>query len=292
MTSLAGITSAPEFIDSVQVTDDHAPRFRIPARYERPEWAEAAAVEAAGGVAAEVRVFLDEQITTGDVLFDLAPGFGFVALSAATAPNGVATVFVAGFTEPHLTELQDAAADAGAWVEGLSDDPWAELDLIVDTRLEAEGRIFVHVAPSELSHACAALGRVIASSRLLALCVSAPIQPGQWTAAREALERAGLRACVLADRDGSVMLMPVSVVPASCLIAVPADLFEDAMRTRTCMATRRSCMPAGIRGTTDCRSSRRTHARDTAWPARTCCARSRRVGCRSHSSRSVASIAH
>ena len=227
MTSLAGTTSAPEFIDSVQVTDDNAPRFRIPARYEHPEWADAAAVEAAGGVAAEVRVFFDEQITTGDVLLDLAPGFGFVALSAATAPNGVATVFVAGFAEPHLTELQNAAADAGAWVEGLSDNPWSELDTIVDTRLETEGRIFAHVAPSELSHACAALSHLIASNRLLALCVSAPIEPGQWTAAREALERAGLRACVLADRDGSVMLMPVRDVPASCLIAVPADLFED-----------------------------------------------------------------
>jgi len=226
MTSLAGTTSAPEFIDSIQVTNDEAPRFRIPARVEHPDWADAAAAEAAGGVAAEVRAFFDEQIATGDVVLDLAPGFGFVSLSAATAPIGVATVFVAGGTEANLAELQDAAADAGAWVEGLSDDPWSELDAIVETRLEAEGRLFVHVAPSELSLACAALSAVIASSRLLALCVSAPIEPELWLTARAALEGAGLRACVLSDCDGSVMLMPIRDVPASCLIAVPSELFE------------------------------------------------------------------
>ncbi len=73
-------------IPSAQRTDDDAPRFHIPAFPDDAEWLGAAAAEEAGGVHAEVRIFLDAQLEAGDVLIDAAPGFGFVALSATTAP--------------------------------------------------------------------------------------------------------------------------------------------------------------------------------------------------------------
>ncbi len=228
MTSVAGSTFASDFIDSVQVSGDDTPRFRIPARCGHPDWADAAAIESSGGVAAEVRAFFDEQLATGDVVLDLAPGFGFVALSAATAPNGVPAVFIAGINEPQLAELQQAAADAGAWLETLPHDPWTELDSIIETRLDAHGRVFVHVAPSQLLRACSALRELIGSGRLLAVCVSESFNAEQWATQRNALEDVGLRACVLGERDGSVMLMPTIEVPHSCLIAVPAALFDAA----------------------------------------------------------------
>ncbi len=228
MTSSAASTSAPDRIDSVQLTADGAPRFVVPARPDHPDWAQAAELEPAGGVAAEVRVFLDEQISTGDLVIDLAPGLGFVALSAATAPNGVATVFVAGLEESDLTAMQDAAADAGAWVEGMSSEPWEEIADALASRLEPDGGVFVHAAASDVVLVCDRLSALCASGRLLALCVSDVIDDAQWPALQAALQSAKLSACQLAEQDGAVVLVPVHHAPASALIAVPANLFEAA----------------------------------------------------------------
>ncbi len=244
MTSSSASTSAPNQIDSVQLTSDGTPRFVVPGRTEHPDWALAAALEAAGGVAAEVRVFLDEQLNTGDVLIDLAPGLGFVALSAATAPNGVATVFVAGLDAADLTALQDAAADAGAWVEGMSNEPWAEIADALDSRLEHDGGVFVHVAASDVALVCERLRELCASGRLLALCVSDAIDSAQWPTIHAALEQADLSACELAEQDGAVVLVPVHQAPTSALIAVPASLFapeprrDNAAEARDALVTR------------------------------------------------------
>ena len=112
-------TVEPFAIDSAQLTANGAPRFRIPAEPDNEAWVIAAACEAAGGVSAEGRVFLDEQLGTGDLVLDLNPGFGFLALSAATAPLGVPTVLIREPDGERLMALQDAAADAGAWLETL-----------------------------------------------------------------------------------------------------------------------------------------------------------------------------
>ncbi len=229
MTSPTSLSlEASDFIDSAQVAADDSPRFRIPARPTDPRWADAAAREADGGVAAEVRVFLDEQMSTGDLLLDFAPGFGFVALGAATAPNGVPTVLAAGLTEADLMALQDAAAEAGAWIEGMDEQPWAQLDQLVDDRLDAEGRVFVHAAPADLRSGADALIALSTSGRLLALCVSDPFAPADWPAHAAWLERAGLRACALSEQHGEVQLVPIAGMPTTCLIAVPALLFENA----------------------------------------------------------------
>lgn len=225
MTSSSASSSAPNQIDSVQLTPEGAPRFVVPGRLDHPDWALAAELETAGGVAAEVRVFLDEQLSTGDLMIDLAPGLGFVALSAATAPNGVPTVFVAGLDEAELTALQDAAADAGAWVEGMSSEPWAEIADALDSRLEPDGRVFVHAAASDITLVCDRLSALCASGRLLALCVSDVIDASHWSTIQSALHEAKLTGCELAEQDGAVVLVPLTEAPMSALIAVPASLF-------------------------------------------------------------------
>lgn len=232
MTSLASPSIDPAaFVDSAQLAADETPRFRVPARPADPRWFAAAEQEANGGVAAEVRVFLDEQITTGDLLLDFAPGFGFVALSAASAPNGLPTVLAAGLDEVDLIALQDAAAEAGAWIEAMDAQPWAQLDQLVDDRLDPDGRVFVHASPAELRAGAGELLTLAESGRLLAVCVSEPFTTAEWPEHATWLERAQLRACTLSEQGGEVRLVPIEGAPLGCLIAVPAELFgrtEDA----------------------------------------------------------------
>jgi hypothetical protein len=79
-------------VPSVAVRDDGAPRFVL-----RMADADAAVHLIArehgdDGVAAELRLFLDEALANGDRYVDAAPGAGFAALTAATAAATVSVV--------------------------------------------------------------------------------------------------------------------------------------------------------------------------------------------------------
>ena len=213
-------------LPSAQVTAEGASRFAIPAAAGHPDWAEAVACESAGGVAAEGRVFLDEQLGTGDLVLDLDPGFGFVALGAATAPNGVPTVLVAEPDADRLMALQDAAADAGAWVEPLDDVSPAGLAEVVDARLESEARVFVHLTDAQLEALAEPLQSLVDAGRLLAVLMSA-IDADHWEATAARLAAIGLQPCGLAAGEDGTVLMPVTESPVGTLIAVPRALFAD-----------------------------------------------------------------
>jgi glycosyltransferase involved in cell wall biosynthesis len=228
MSTAAFVTdSTPTSIPSAQVTATGVPRFHIPARSAHAAWEAVAALEAAGGVSAELRVFLDEQLATGDLLLDLAPGVGVVALSAATAPGGVATVLVAEADPGRLAELQDAAANAGAWLEPMPIDDWIEITRLVETRLEPEGRVFVHAESAQLGEVCAQLASVIESGALLALLVDEADGDGANEAAWDTVRRAGFTPCATLERDGQAVLVPVDGVPMGAIVAVPSHLFGE-----------------------------------------------------------------
>ncbi len=219
-------TTTPEAINSAQLLDNGEPRFRIPARPDHAGWHDAAYVEANGGVHADVRVFMDEQIETGDVVLDVAPGFGFVSLGAATAPGGLATVLVNGFSEAELTPLQDAAADAGAWIEPLDAQSPSELETLIEARLGHEGRLLLHADAESVIGWCEKIAQAGSTSRVLAVCVSGKMPPEKWFAVRQALGGLELTACALAEKDGAAMLIPIDGLPNSAILAVPAVLFS------------------------------------------------------------------
>jgi len=221
------IASTPTSIPSAQVTATGAPRFHIPARSAHTEWQAVAVSEAAGGVSAELRVFLDEQLATGDLLLDLAPGVGVVALSAATAPGGVATVIVAEADPDRMAELQDAAADAGAWLEPMPADDWIEMARLIETRLEPDGRVFVHAESAQLAEVCDRLASVIESGAVLALLVDEADGADQSDATWETVRRSGFTPCATLERDGQAVLVPVEGVPKGAIVAVPSHLFAD-----------------------------------------------------------------
>jgi len=212
-------------IPSAQVIGDDQPRFRIPAVTDDPAWAGAAAEEAAGGVAAEVRVFLDAQLAGGDVVLDAAPGFGFVALSATTAPGGMPSVFVCGLSPERLQPLQDAAIEVGGWLDELPAADLAQAAVHIEGRLEDEGRVFVHVDAARTAGLLPVLAPLLAAERVLAICVSDAAVSPSWPAAAAALEDAGFAPCHLVEKDGEPVVLPLSGAPDSPVIALPAAMF-------------------------------------------------------------------
>ncbi len=221
--------SLPATIPSAQVSSGGAPRFQIPAFPDDPEWELAAGIEAAGGVSAEIRAFLDAQMETGDVLLDLAPGFGFVALSATTAPGGLPTVFVGGINEDRLQVLQDAAVDVGGWLESVSLTDGSDLAELLDTRLDLQGRVFVHVAAEDVAELCSRLRPLLAQERVLAICVTNAHASDAWNEAADAMILAGMTPCALVEQEGDVVMMRISGAPTAPVIALPSALAGDAM---------------------------------------------------------------
>ncbi len=211
-------------IPSVQQIADGVPRFCVPVPMDDADATVAATLEEAGGVEAEIRAFLDSQLETGDVLLDINPGFGFVALSATTAPGGMPTVFVAGLSADRLAQLQDAAADAGGWLDTLDVLDSESLAATIDARLEPEGRVFVHTVAANVAWVCGALEGFIESGRLLAICVSDAFESEDWPRASDALERAGMCACMLVEQDGEALVIPCAGTPVTAVIALPVGI--------------------------------------------------------------------
>ncbi len=105
---------AGALVPSVAVRDDGAPRFVI--RLADSETASEVITQEHGddGVAAELRLFLDEALGNGDRYVDAAPGAGFAALSAATGAAAV-SVIVLCENATQRAAIEDSArwSDAG-----------------------------------------------------------------------------------------------------------------------------------------------------------------------------------
>ena len=211
-------------IPSAQVTFDGAPRYQIPAAHGDPAWEQAAATEADSGVDADIRIFLDAQLETGDVLLDLAPGFGFVSLGATTAPGGLPTVFVGGLTPERLQELQDAAVDVGGWLETLDVPDGGAMSDMVDARLDSDGRVFVNASALMTGAVCSQLQPLISAGRVLAICIGDASRTPEWTVVRDVLEASGFTPCALVDVNGEPTVVPISGLPTTPVIALPAAI--------------------------------------------------------------------
>lgn len=212
------------FIPSAQRIGNDQPRFQIPAMPSDPTWAAAAAEEAAGGIAADHRIFLDAQLGAGDVLVDLDPGFGVVALSGTSAPGGMPTVLVAGLEAERMQALQDAAVEVGGWLDELPDDRLVDLADEVTSRLEDEGRVFVHVASARVPQLLTSLAPLITEGRVLAVCVSDATTSAAWTQAAAALDAVKFVPCGIAEARGEVIIAMQAGTPRTDVIALPAEL--------------------------------------------------------------------
>ncbi|QJR36441.1 glycosyltransferase [Gemmatimonas groenlandica] len=174
MPSTSSSTPNVPALESAQRREDGAPRFHIPAQPLHAAWRETVEEEQSTGVVAELRLFLDAQLEAGDALVDVAPGFGFVSLSAVTAPTGLPSVFVFDDETGTLPLLQSAAREVGGWLDAFvhADFSNDRLVTLVADRIGFEGRVFVHADAISLAPVLQSLNALIVLGRVVAICLS------------------------------------------------------------------------------------------------------------------------
>ena len=129
-------------VPSVTAGPDGTPRFTVHAPTVAAALAALAVEHGANGVDAELRLFLDEALQSGDRFVDTAPGLGFAALSAASSTTS-ASVLVLCDDEAgrHAIELGARESDLGTRVTVR---PPTVLDAVPTSPLVTGGTTIVH----------------------------------------------------------------------------------------------------------------------------------------------------
>jgi len=230
-------------LESAQRRDDGTPRFHIPAQPLHVAWRDAVETEHSAGVLAELRLFLDAQLEAGDALVDVAPGFGFVALSAVTAPIGLPSVFVLNDDTGTLPLLQAAARDVGGWLDefvhaDLSNDRFVT---VVADRIAIEGRVFVHANAISLPPVLQSLNALLVLGRVVAICLSPSVDASEAAHAEACalLQSVGFGIHEMRDADGEPSLFATDNWPLGTPVIAIAGaateqvVAESAMEVRT-----------------------------------------------------------
>lgn len=201
--------SPAEAITSAQLRADGSPRFEVTPWGERFAWSVLRAAEESAGVASSIRVFLDAQLESGDLVVDISPAAGFVSLSAATAdaePHVISLVSDAD----HEQAVRDAAEHAGVFIECVVQDAMQREDIIglVADRLLDGQRVFVHADAEATSHWLNAFSVLADTGRLIAWCVSGGSSPDGLRLAHASLVAHGFSPQLLAEVGGDAQLFP------------------------------------------------------------------------------------
>jgi glycosyltransferase involved in cell wall biosynthesis len=219
---------SPDVIPSAQRRADGSPRFLLRRHEAIDDWDALVALEADGGVAAEIRLFLEAQMDADDLLVDLSPGAGFVALGAATLESRPHVVCAVG-SDAQDAALRDAADAADAFLEtmraALPGDATAR-ERVVE-RVAVARRVFVHADVATSAPWLDALAPQVASGAIVAWCVTGAGDDDAWRLLRERLGRAGLVSHWLVDGAEGPMLVPAPP-EARTVIAVHVAALEGA----------------------------------------------------------------
>lgn len=221
-------TDAVVQVPSVQCAEGELPRFRVPVPADDPHLQAVQEAEREGAIDPEVRTFLEAQLQNGDVYLDCDPGYGFAAMTAATAPEAVLAVLVGGLSPDRLQALQDAAMDVGGWLDGVSLDDPDQLRAVVDARLESEGRVVVRTDAHRLPGLHPLLAYFTDQGRLLAVAIGDAGMDPQWPATRDRLEALQLTPCILCEQHGDAILTPLQGAPEGPVLALPTALLGGA----------------------------------------------------------------
>jgi len=255
MTPSTIVSPSSVAVPSAQLrADGQTPRFSVRSWGDRFDWASLAETEAECGVSAAVRLFLDAQLEAGDLVVDLSPDAGFVALSAATSdaqPHVMALVDDA----EHADALDDAAFAVDVVVECVRRSevaPQALLELVVQ-RLLPEQRVFVHSSAGDAGEWLAHFRGLADSGVVAAWCTSgADADDATARQAHAALSAHGFVPHVLAEQDGEAQLFAAPLAVAECVAlhaSVVAPVVGEAVVTRvsTVDAEPASHLPATAR---------------------------------------------
>lgn len=214
-------------IPSAQKNPAGTPRFHVPVALSDPAYQVLAHQEAHGGVDADHRIFLDAQLEPSDLFLDIAPGHGFLALSAATAPAGVPTVFVDGVEQVLFERWQQSATAAGGQLTAES------LDATIQTvHASPHGRVFVRARIDQVQAVVYRLAESFATERVAAVCLDAwETSDTTWHRALAALSSVGFAPCELIEDADGIVLMPsrqARRVPTIALLSTDPAFVEAA----------------------------------------------------------------
>ena len=211
-------------IPSVDLREDGAPRFHIfpNGQQDFHLWAER---EAEGGVDPEFRIFLSSQLESGDLLLDLAPGVGFLALSVATAPGRAVQVITVSDDPVAASAIEGNARLAGVTIAALA---WPQVEatgglMAILGALPAGTRVVVRISAALADRHVAVLWPLCEAGQVSALLLD-PHHTTEHGRAREGICRAvRLHPFTLAERDGELLLIPAKPGDeTSAFIATPA----------------------------------------------------------------------
>ncbi len=208
-------------------TDVHGqPRFLLPPNCNTKSWRHCAEAELLGGVEAETRIFLDAQLESHDVVIDVCPDAGFVALSAATAPGGVAAVIVYGGDPDARENWQQAAAIAGRALIAVDTHRRALLATDIAVHLHPGGRLFMHAHPRDVAAILDACRTAHVVPQLVAICLTPCDDIAASALAATLLDDAGFTLTQLAEREGEVMMQRATAPYSNGVIAIPSALID------------------------------------------------------------------
>lgn len=220
-----GMTCVP----SVQFDAYELPRFHVFVPDGAP--LHGAVQEAEGGVEPSIRLFLDAQLESDDVVLDLSPGDGFVALSAATssaAPRVICATADCSARE-HLSRAARVASVALNFIDdgtAITEEGLRELR----GELQQSERLFVHSTADDVAAWGARLASVISSGRVIAWCLGGAAGRASRIQAHAMLRSFGFLPMSLEERDGELVLLDASEDDEQC-IAIH-QLTENAVTTR------------------------------------------------------------
>lgn len=202
-----GFADALWCVPSVQLDATDQPRFHV---YIPEQASPAGAIaEAEGGVEPLIRLFLDAQLDTEDIVVDVSPGDGFVALSAATSSAAPRVICVTSDSTAH-THLSLAARAASVVLECVNDastdTDHTRRDLPAD--VQNGGRLFLHSTAHDVSTWANRFAPMIAEGRVVAWCVGGSTNAESAMAAQAQLRTCGFAPMTLMERDGEFVLLP------------------------------------------------------------------------------------
>ncbi len=217
-----GFADAMWCAPSVQFDVTGQPRFHV----YIPETASPAGAieEAEGGVEPTIRLFLDAQLEADDVVLDLSPGDGFVALGAATSPAAPRVICVT--SESAVQAQLSLAARAASVLLEFMDDAHADAEKAIRTLradLQKGGRLFLHSTADAVAVWGDRLATTIAAGHVVAWCVGGTAAPESTQAAQAKLRTFGFQPMTLMERDGEFVLLPAEA-DADQFIAVHQDV--------------------------------------------------------------------
>ncbi len=217
---------AARAIPSGQTDSNGQPRFFIPPHRDPETGATYSQAEVQGGVEAEARIFLDAQLELDDVVIDLSPDAGFVALSAATAPGGAPTVIAYGGDPETREDWRQAAANAGRAV--IAVDAHRRLLLATDmaVHVHPRGRLFVHAGPGDVPAILDACRTASVVAQLVAICLTPCDDIAGSALAAELLDGAGFTVTQLAEQEGEVVMQRATAPYTNGVIAIPSALID------------------------------------------------------------------